>query len=502
MSGAKNRQNKFLSFTAIILYFSAAKLLIHLFTNNQYGFNRDELYFLICGDHLAFGYVDHPPFVPFIARILKLTIGHSLFAVRLLPALAGAAIVFLTGKLVQRFGGGIFAASLACIAVITAPIFLNMNTLFSSNSFEQLVWASCFVVIASYLSKRNPRYLLYAGILIGVGLMVKHSVVFLVVGILISLYFTNHRRLFLNKWFYLSLLIALIIFLPNLIWQLNHDWATFEFLKKAAINRMEEASPVTFLSQQIFSVNPFSFPLWVAGIIFFFGRKGRKFRLFGWIYLVVFLILALQKSKDYYLAPIYPLLWAAGAVFWEGLIVRLRQFWLKPLSLSVLALSGVILAPLSLPVLSVENAKSYARAFGTDFHPVFMDMIGWEAMVETVASVYNSLPENEKTRCAIMANNYGQASAIDFYGHRYGLPKSISTHNSFWVWGPRDRTGEIIISVGVKEQSLRAAYDDVTLAAMVMNENVVWYETNQPVFIWRNPKIKLESFWPRIKLFY
>ena len=222
MSGAKNRQNKFLSFTAIILYFSAAKLLVHLFTNNQYGFNRDELYFLICGDHLDFGYVDHPPIVPFIAMILKLTIGHSLFAVRLLPALAGAAIVFLTGKLVQRFGGGIFAASLACIAVITAPIFLNMNTLFSSNSFEQLVWASCFVAIASYLSKRNPRYLLYAGVLIGVGLMVKHSVVFLAIGILISLYFTNHRRLFSNKWFYLSLLIAMIIFVTNKIWQINH----------------------------------------------------------------------------------------------------------------------------------------------------------------------------------------------------------------------------------------------------------------------------------------
>lgn len=502
MCADKSTKNRFLSITAIILYFAIIKLLIHLFTNNQYGYNRDELYFIICGEYLDFGYVDHPPIVPFIARILKLTIGHSLFAIRLLPALAGGAIVYLTGKLAQRFGGGIFAVSLACLSVIAAPIFLSMNTLFTNNPFEQLIWVSCISIMLSYVLKGKSRNLLYVGILIGIGLMVKHSMAFLAIGILIGLLLTRHRKLYRDNWFYLSLLLAFILALPNLIWQLNHDWATLEFLKKAAINRMEEVSPVDFLIQQVLSVNPLSIPIWIGGVYFLFSSRFKKFRLFGWIYVIIFSVFALQESKDYYLAPIYPLLWAAGGVFWERLAKNFRRPWLKPVMISALLLGGLIVAPLSLPILSVENSKSYAGNLGVEFPPVFKDMLGWEEMVQTVANVYHSLPENEKSGCAIMANNYGQASALYFFADKYDLPKPISTHNNFWIWGPGDYTGEIIITMGVKQTSFQDAYNEIYLAATVINENVVWYETNQPVFIWRKPKFSLISIWPRIRLFY
>ncbi len=492
-----------LSNTAILIYLALIKLALHFITNGQYGYNRDELYYIACSEHLDFGYVDHPPLIALVAKITIWILGDSLFAIRFLPALIGASMVFLTGLMVRRLGGGLFAQCLACIALLIAPTYLILNTLFTTNVFDQLFWVVCFYLIFLLLKRNDPRYWLAIGLVVGLGLMNKHTMIFFIAGLLTGLILTPNRKFFLNEWLWSGALIALVIFLPHIVWQINHGWPTLEFLQRAVINRMAEVSPLEFFYKQIISFHPLTFPIWLIGLYYYlFSSKAKRYRLLGWIYVSVFVILAVQKSRGYYLAPAYPMLFASGAFTIEKFIRQQSWNWLKPAILIILITGGAILAPLGLPLLSVDAAAEYGAYLGLGLRPVYEDMLGWENMVATVAGVYHSLPAEEKAKCAIMANNYGQASAIDFFGDRYGLPGALSTHNSYWLWGPGDYSGEIVITVGVRFESLKQGFDEVEQAAVVTHEYVMWYETNQPVYIWRGPKISLQEMWPRIKLFY
>ena len=488
---------------AIVILFAALKLIIHLATNSQYGFNRDELYYLACSEHLDFGYVDHPPFTPILALIVRRALGGSLFMLRLLPAIAGALIVFLTGLMVRKLGGGITAQIIASLCVIVAPIFLSMGILFTTNVFDQLFWTVCFYLLILMLKSDNPRYWPIIGVVLGIGMLNKYSMLFLVVGLLIGLTITSSRKLLFTKQFIYAVAIAIVIFIPNIIWQINNDWPTLEFLKKSVINRMPNVSPFEFIRSQFFAFNPVVFPISIFGLAYLlFSKKAQRFRALAWIFVTVFVILAFQRSKDYYLAPAYPVIWAFGAIAFEKFSLKRGRMWLAYVTIAALVISGVVIAPLALPIFPIEQADSYGRRFGDGLHPVFSDMLGWENMVKTVAGVYNELPAEEREKCAVMANNYGQAAAIDFYGGKYGLPKTISTHNSYWLWGPRDYTGDVMITVGVKRESLAQGFGEVTLADTVKNDYVVWYENDQPVFVWRGPKISLNKMWPRIKLYY
>ena len=489
--------------TAIVILFAALKLIIHLATNSQYGFNRDELYYLACSEHLDFGYVDHPPFTPILAFIVRHTLGGSLFMLRLLPAIAGALMVLLVGIMVRRLGGGITAQIIAALCVIVAPIFLSMGILFTTNVFDQLFWTVCFYLLILMLKGNNLRYWLTIGTILGVGLLNKYSMLFLAIGLLIGFLLTSSRKMLFTKQFIYAVAIAIVIFIPNIIWQINHDWPTLEFLKKSVINRMPNVSPFEFIRSQFFAFNPVVFPVSIIGLAYLlFSKKAQRFRALAWIFVTVFVILAFQRSKDYYLAPAYPVIWAFGAIALERFASGRPRKWLARVTIAALIISGAVMAPLALPILPIEQADSYGRRFGDGLHPVFSDMLGWENMVKTVAGVYNELPAEERANCAVMANNYGQAAAIDFFGGKYGLPKSISTHNSYWLWGPRNYTGDFVITAGVKKESLGQGFSEVKLGATIVNDHVVWYENNQPVYIWSGPKIPLKKIWPRIKLYY
>jgi|WetSurMetagenome_2_1015567.scaffolds.fasta_scaffold21567_2 hypothetical protein len=503
VSGIKVSRESLLGSTAIIFYLAIVKLIIPLLTNSQYGFSRDELYYIACGNHLAFGYVDHPPLAPLLAKIIGILLGNSLLALRVLPAIAGAAIVFLTGLMVRKLRGGIFAQAAACLCVIIAPNFLNMDILFTTNVFDQLLWFICLYLLITLLKNNSDRYWPQIGLVIGIGLLNKYTVVFLIIGLLCGMLFCPARRHFLYKKFWLGILIAILLVLPNLIWQFNHDWPTIEFLRKATINRMAEVSPIKFAWEQIISNNPITFPFWIAGLWFFlFSKKGQSYRVIGYVYVIIFLIFALQKSKGYYLAPMYPALWTAGSIVLEKMVNHSKQTWLKFPIIALLVLGGIIIAPIGLPILPAAKAVQYSKYFSSGLNLGFSDMLGWEHMVAKVDSIYDELPAQDKAKCAILANNYGQAAAIDYYGGKYGLPKALSTHNNYWLWGPREYTGEIIISVGVKLSSLQQGFGKVDLAGTVYNDYVVWYETNQPIYIWREPKIPLKQMWPKIKLYY
>jgi hypothetical protein len=503
MTGMFLSKDRLTNPVAIIIYLSLFKLLLHLLTNGQFGYHRDELYYIACGQHLDFGYVDHPPLIALLSRVWTGIFGGSLFSIRLLPALAGAAIVYLTGLITREFGGRVFAIIVACLSVIIAPVILSTNNLFTTNVFDQLSWVMCIYLLAKILKYDKPQYWVGVGLLIGPGLLNKHSVVFLIAGLAVGLLLTPQRKYFRSKYLWIGVGLAFLIFVPNLIWQIGYDWPTLEFLREAAINRVIGGSLPEYLRQIIFSFHPLTLPIWAGGIYFLlFSKEGRSFRPLGILFIFLIVIFAVQKSKDYYLAPVFPLVWAAGAVLLERLIRKINLKMLRPAIVSFLLIGGAVVAPLSIPILPFEKTVDYCEYIQGGLHPVYSDMLGWENMVKTVAGVYNGLPEAEKRRCAIMTQNYGQAAAIDFFGRQYGLPGAISPHNSYWLWGPRDYSGEIMITTGIVPEGLSQGFESYRIADVVVNDYVMPYETNQPVIIWKNPVMPLKAMWPYIRLYY
>jgi hypothetical protein len=503
MSRASLNKYDLIGPAAIIVYLSLFKLLLHLVTNGGFGYHRDELYYLACSRHLDLGYVDHPPFIAFLARFWVSIFGGSLFSIRFLPAVAGASIVFFTGLIVREFGGKIYAVIVACLSVIIAPVILSTGNLFTTNVFDQLFWVLSIYLLIRILKYDNPKLWMGIGLIMGLGLLNKYSVLFLIASLAVGLLLTSERRYIRNKYFWIGTGIALLIISPNLIWQIRENWPTIEFLRGAEINRSAGISPLTFAGQLIFSFHPLTFPVWISGIyLLLFSKYGRNYRLLGWLSITLLVLFFLLGSKDYYLAPIFPLLWAAGAVQLERIFQKGRIRLLRPISVALLVVGGAALAPLSIPLLSFGNTVAYCNYIQGGLHPVYRDMLGWENMVRTVARVYDSLPEDDRRSCAIMTQNYGQAAAIDFFGSKYNLREAISPHNSYWLWGPDDYTGKVVITTGISPQGLIRGFESYEVADTVLSDYAIRYETNQPVIIWRNPIMPLKDMWPFLKVYY
>ena len=502
-----------LSDRMILLYLALFKLLLHFATNTRYGFFRDEMYYLACGEHLDWGYVDQSPLIALIAWGSRALFGDSLFAVRFFPAVAGALLVYVTGLIVRELGGGRFSIILACLAVIISPNLLYLHTVFTMNAFEPLFWTLGAYILILLLKGRDQRLWLLFGLVAGLGLMNKHTTLFFGAGVVAGLLLTPARRFFKSKWLWLGGLVAFLIFLPNIIWEIKHDWATIEVLRNADKNQNLPFSPWGFTRGQIELTHPLAVPIWLSGLFFyFFTNEGRPYRALGWTYVSMFLLFVVLRGKVYYLTPIYSVLLAPGAVLIESFI-RVRGWnWLKPVTVAVLFAGGAITAPLTLPLLPVETYIRYAGALGFEgvkteklkmgkLPQHYADMFGWEEMVATVAQVYHSLSPEERAKCAIFARNFGEAGAIDLFGAKYGLPKAIGKHQNYFLWGPRDYTGEILITVGEKLSDVRKVYAEAEQAATFTHEYVMPYENNLPIFICRRPRAPLKEIWPEVKCY-
>src|SRR5260370_12473558 len=440
--------------SALIAFFGAVALLVHLVTNGRYGYLRDELYYIACGRHLAFGYVDQPPLSILLLRLSQSLLGDSLFGIRLLPALAGAAAVALTGLIARELAGRGWAIALACAGSLCALFNLAVGNFFSMNAFEPLLWMGCAYLAVRIISGGSPTLWLWFGALLGLSLENKHSTAFFAVGIFIALLLTPERRHLSEKWIWLGGLIAFAIALPNILWEAWHHWPTYELLNKVAhSNKNVALNPAQFIAQQIVFMNPGTLPLWLAGLVWLFGsHDGRRYRALGIIYLVTLAEFIVLHGKSYYLAPAYPMLFAAGGVAVERVFAA-RLKLIKPVLLGAILVTGALFAPFALPILPPEKLVAYMRSIHlqpprTETSPtaalpqVFADQFGWEQMVGSVAQVYHHLrPEDEK-RAAIFCQHYGEARAIDFFGPKLGLPPSISGHQNYFLWGPRDWTGE------------------------------------------------------------
>jgi len=502
-----------LSDLAILLYLALLTIFIHILTNGGYGYFRDELYYMACGKHLAWGYVDQPPFVALMAFATRHLLGDSLFALRFFPAICGGLIVLLTGLMVRELGGGRYAQGLAAVAVIVAPVYLAIDNFFSMNCFDEVFWALAGYIVIRILKEGDPKLWILFGLVAGIGLMNKYSIGFLGLGVVVGLILTPARRHLASAWLWLGGAIAFVIFLPHILWEIHHGFPSLEFIHNATMMKNLPQTPLQFMAGSVIGMHLLTLPIWLAGLAFFFlAKAGKPYRLFGWVYVSILALFLLTRAKPYYLSPAYLFLFAGGAVAIEAFVRQRNWNWIRPASFVLLVAGGAVTAPYVLPILPVETYLKYQNFMG--FKPAteekgklgklpqqYADMFGWENMVATVAKVYDSLSPEEKQKCVIGASNYGEAGAIDFFGKKYGLPHAISGHNNYWIWGPGEKPGEIAIIVGGDPKLYHSMYEDVQQAATVVSEYARPFETGLPVYLCRRPKVTLQQVWPQVKGF-
>ena len=497
----------------LVAALAGAKLLIHVTLSGRYGYFRDELYFLDCGRHLDWGYVDHAPMIGLLAR-LALALGGSLPALRVIPAVAGALLVALTMVLAWRLGAGRFGQAMAGLAVLAAPINLGVGSLLTMNCLEPLFWIGCVYALVRVIDTGRPRLFAAAGVLAGLGLMNKHSTVFFLVALAVALVLAPERRWLRTRWPWAGAATALVLFAPNLAWQAAHGFPTLEDLQNVARQGKNVVlGPIDFLAQQVILQHPALLPLWIAGLVFLFAGRGGRYRMLGWLYIVIALLMFAMKGKSYYLAPIYPMLFAAGAVALETGLAAWRftagRLWPKAAAATVVVAAGAVTAPITLPILEPARYIAYTEALG--FAPpkterahegplpqMFGDQFGWPELVAEVARIYNALPAADRARASIFANNYGEAGAINLFGPALGLPKAISGHQTYFFWGPRGATGEVVIVLQGDRDDLEQEFASVEEAG---RHHHGWgmAEENQPIFVARGLKMPMADLWPRVK---
>ena len=485
---------------------------VHMLTNlaGAYGYFRDEYYYLACTDHLAWGYVDHPPFSLYVLKVSRLIFGDSLTAVRLVPSLAHAGTMVMTALIVKQMGGGRVAIILACSAVFASIIHMAFCAFFSMNAIDVFLWSLTAYIIVKIINTGSNSYWIVLGFVLGIGLMNKISFLFLGAGIFVGLLFTN-RHVFTTRWPYYAGAIAGVLFLPYIIWNFTHDLAHLEFIHNASTGKYAGRTRADFLEEQFKLLNPISLPFWVSGLIAFFVFKPLKpYRILGWIYVTAFTILiANGTSKGEYLAAAYALLVAGGGVFIEQALKPSLNF-LKYSYVVLLLASITILLPMVLPVMPVEDYIAYAKKLGVkpdsnekremaELPQFYADMFGWEEKARDVAKAFHALSPEDQKKCTIYSTNYGRCGAIDFYSEKYRIPKSIGEHNNYWIWGPGDYQGEIMLLLG---GTLKDHVDDFESVEQVGVSDCTYcmpYENHVNIFICRGLKASIEEGWRTAK---
>jgi 4-amino-4-deoxy-L-arabinose transferase-like glycosyltransferase len=511
--GSTTRANWLLSGPAIVAYIASLEFPIHLPNPGGYGFFIDELYFMACGQHLSWGYVDMPPLTAVQAWAARALFGNSLLAIRIFPTVAAAGLVILTGAIVRTLGGGRFAQTLAALAVLFSPFYLSFGSYLSMNSIEPLLWMGCALMLIRMIQSSDLRLWLGFGVLAGVGLENKDTMLLFGFALIAGLMLTPERRVIASRWFVFGGLTAFAIFLPNLIWQIQHHFPHLEMLANIKRSRRNVTIGLLgFVGWQLLGMQPLAAPIWLCGLYAYLFRDSFKpYRSLGYAYLVSLLILLLTEGRFYYLAPAYPMLIAAGAVVIEKWTLQPGRGWVRPAYAVVVAVSGAIIGLNTLPLLPPRAYIAYTRFIGisepkfetrkaSELPQFLADHWGWREMAAATAKVYNDLPPDQRARTAIFGSNYGEAGAIDFYGPALGLPKAISGHVNYWYWGPGKYTGESVIVLGSSRDRLEQLFGKVDPKAKVGNPYAMASE-HFTIYLCTQPKggRTLEQIWPRLK---
>jgi len=500
---------------ATLIVVALAALALHLVVIARYGIFRDELYYLACSEHLAWGYVDQPPLIALIAWLVRHTLGDSLVALRLLPHLASAACVFLTGLTAWQLGATRFGQVLAALGAAVAPVILSIGHILSMNVFDHLFWVLGAFLAARILAGGRSSLWIALGAIVGIGLLNKYSIGFFAFALVVGVLLTPARRQLTRREPWIGAALAVLLFAPHVVWEVTHGLPTAEFMRNATLYKNTPLSAAQFLVGSAVEMHPLTLPIWTAGVLgLLFARRLAPFRALGFFFPVVVGIFLVTHAKTYYLAPAYFLAMAGGGVVIGAWIERWRRGWLRVSAASaivaLLVSGGLLTAPFALPLLSEEQFVRWQAASGQKpaaserkvmgaLPQFFADMHGWENLADTVARVYDALPAQERAQAAIFTGNYGEAGAIDYFGRKLGLPKAISGHNNYWLWGPRGHNGEMAIVIGLRREDAERTFAEVGLAGTAVGEWAMPYEASLPIFVCRKPRLPVAELWPHLR---
>ena len=492
------------------LVLGLATLVFHLAFNRGYGIFRDELYFIVCGQHPAWGYVDQPPLVPLLAAASYALFGDHLVGFRLVPALVMSATVALTAEFARAVGGGRFAQWLCGLCVLAAPWYLAIGLLNTTDTFQPITWLACAWFLVRLEQSGDERWWIPFGVTAGLSLLSKYLIGFYLGALAVGLLATPLRRSLLRPWVYLGALIAVLLVLPNILWQRAHGWPFLELGAAASHGKNLALSPAAFFAQQLILMGPLAAPVWIVGLLACLRQPRLKvFAAFPVAYVILFAFFIASHGKAYYLGSLYPILLGVGAVRLEAWLQSLA--WRRA-ALAAVAVAGLIFAPFAVPVLPERAYIRYAAALGMGPSTLaaehqrlgvlpqhFADQHGWREMAQEVAAVYRSLAPAERAKAVFFGRNYGEAAAIDIFGRKLGLPPAIASHNNYWIWGPRGHDGSVMIMIGGDPEQYAAQFRSVEVAGRTDSPYAMPYESDQPIYVLRGLKAPLAQLWPRIK---
>jgi hypothetical protein len=488
--------------TVLLIVIAAIVALVHMLTNNRYGFHRDELQFLSDASHLDWGFVPYPPLTAFLERIGLGIFGVSLVGLRLFSVVAQALAIFITGLMARELGGGRLAQAVAALTVALSPLPLFEGTEFQYSTFDYLWWVLIGYFVIRLLKRENPQWWLAIGATVGIGLMTKYTICFLVAGILGGLLLTRERRFFKSGWFWAGSALALLIFLPNLVWQVRHGFISLQFLQHIHARDVAQGRAHGFLRDQfLICTNVFAAPLWIAGLLSFL--RERRYRLLGWMYLIPLALFLFGKGRGYYLAAAYPALMAMGAVTGERWVRSLSNLWRRAtetIYFAGLAACGLYICALILPLASNGPLRDFALKNNGDLR----EEIGWNELVKSVASIRDSLPPEQQASVGVLVGNYGEQGAIEILGPAYHLPRPISMTNSAWLRGYPVPPPATLIVLGFSRESAENAFASCRLAGHVSNAYGVENEESRyhpDIFVCGGPVMPWPEFWKEYQSF-
>lgn len=483
-------------YLSIILILSSVKLIIQWFGNRNYGFHRDELLHLSVSEHLDWGFMEFPPLIGVIGKISYWFFDYSLLGVRLFPTLAGIGVLILCCLITKEFGGKSKAILLAGICILAFLPFYRNHTLFQPVAFDQLFWTLGFYLIIKFINSENKKFLILLGITLGLGLMNKYTILIWAFGIFIGLFFYKKANIFKNKWLYISAFISLLIFLPNIIWQIQNDLPILKHLQALNENELAQTSTFGYILEQLEITTPFI--IFMCGLTGLFFNKGLKnYRSIGIASLVIFLTMWVLNAKTYYVFALYPVVFASGAVAISNVFSK------KPVSIYLTAalvlLPMVYFIPQLTPIFPIKKYVNFYQIKQdngrVELTGDYADMFGWEEQVKLVDSVYQTLSGKEKNNCILWAENYGEAGALKILGKKYGLPNPISRHGSFWTWGYDNKNADVWISLGNEKPAVEFVFEEVELVKIITHKYAINEENGIPIYICRKPKIDIENWW-------
>jgi dolichyl-phosphate-mannose-protein mannosyltransferase len=496
----------------LALFVLAGHIAVNIFT--VYGFHRDELLYIAMGEHLRFWRMDFPPFIALTARVTRAILGSSLTAIRFVPAVAAALLVLLAGKAARRMGGGAFAQGAAAVAVAACPLFMRAGNLFQPVILDQLWWTLALYCLIRLGTDEKPRrgeqpaWWIRLGIVAGFGLLTKFSILFFGAAVLGAIIISPRRRALLTRWPWVTLLLALAIGSPSLVGQIRLGWPVLGQLHALQSVQLERVTRGAYLIGQLF-YGPAALMALLGAAWLIVAEKARPFRLAGWSAVLAFVLLFVLHGKPYYIGPIYPVLFAAGAVALEQVRSR-RGRLLRTVAVALIVIYGIVFLPVGVPIVPPARMVRYAAAMtpkrtlttntGTalSLPQDYADMLGWDSLAAVTARVYRALPDSIRSQTVLLAANYGEAGALDLLGRPLGLPPVVSSAGSYWFFGPGKLPARIALAVGITAAQLKPFFGRLTPVGEVLNPLGVPEEQRVELFLCEEPVRTIQEVWPSL----